>query len=102
MCGVLDAEDGHCALYFSLNRFNTVNSYNFFGEYYAKFVMFAVFTIGNVIYIALEIEYQFDPVTAKCSGVYSWTFFFRLVFVLLQTFFLFKNRTVCDLHSSHA
>jgi len=56
--------------------------------------MCAGFTLGNVVYIILEIQSQMSPSTTECSGTYGWTFVFRLVFIIAQTFFLFKNQTV--------
>ena len=64
-------------------------------------VMFVVeisgFALGNVVYIILEIQFQMSVTTVECSGTYGWTFVFRLVFIISQTFFLFKNQTVRSL-----
>ena len=55
------------------------------------------FALGNVVYIILEIQFQMSATTVSCSGTYGWTFVFRLVFIVAQTFFLFKNQTVRSL-----
>lgn len=52
------------------------------------------FTLGNVVYIILEIQFQMSSSTSECAGTYGWTFVFRLVFIITQTFFLFKNQTL--------
>jgi len=54
----------------------------------------AGFALGNIVYIILEIQFQMSSTTVPCSGTYGWTFVFRLVFIIAQTFFLFKNQTV--------
>ena len=51
-----------------------------------------VFGIGNLIYIGLEIEYEFNKeIPDYCSGTrYGWTFILHLLFVTVQTFFILK------------
>ena len=58
--------------------------------------LLTVFALGNIIYIGLEIAFLFSPdVPSYChSAVYDWTFILQLLFVVLQTYFLFKNPQV--------
>jgi hypothetical protein len=57
--------------------------------------MFTVFGVGNVIYLGLEISNWVHP-EADCNNEYSfgWTFIFRLIFIIVQTFVLFKDYKV--------
>ena len=58
----------------------------------------AVFAIGNLIYIGLELEYHLGGhVPAECNpAVFGWTFLFRLIFIVVQSFFIFKNSKVSE------
>jgi len=53
-----------------------------------------VFALGNAIYIAIEIQFHMRYSVHSCSGMNGWTFVFRIVFLVTQTYFLFKNPTV--------
>ena len=55
-----------------------------------------VFAIGNLIYVGLELEYHLGGhVPRECNPAdFGWTFVLRLIFLIVQTFFIFKNPKV--------
>lgn len=55
----------------------------------------AVFAVGNLIYVSLELEYALsDPPEGCKKQTYGWVYVFRFIFVLVQTFLLLKNSSV--------
>lgn len=51
-----------------------------------------VFSLGNLIYYGFEsASYIYLDESCYVRSKYGWTFFLRLVFVLLQTYFMFKR-----------
>jgi len=61
---------------------------------YLIFLTVLVFCVCNIIYISLEIENGSRPRVGCDNASYWWIFIFRLVFLLIQSFFLFKNNHV--------
>ena len=55
----------------------------------------AVFGMGNVVYCALEIQNVMRS-RAGCSEqyTYGWTYIPRMIFIVVQTFYLFKGTEV--------
>lgn len=52
------------------------------------------FGIGHLIYISLELENS-SHIAPGCSvNKFWWTYIIRLIFIVVQTFFLFKNQSV--------
>lgn len=63
----------------------------------------AVFGIANLTYISLEIDVLFSSEECGDPATYGWTFILHLIFVIMQTFFLFKvsevnNRNMLPAH----
>ena len=52
----------------------------------------SVFGAGNIVYCVLEVQNVMRP-RDQCADplTYGWTFIPRLIFIILQTFFLFKG-----------
>ncbi len=59
--------------------------------------MFAVFSLGNIIYLIMELEANMGESEYGCPNPpFGWIFIFRLLFTAAQTFFLFKNPVVSE------
>ena len=59
-------------------------------------ILYLVFAIGNVIYVGLELGYHLaGDVPNNCKTTFGWIFILRLIFIIIQSFFIFKNPKVC-------
>ncbi len=60
-------------------------------------ILFAVFSLGNIIYLIMELEANMGETESGCyNPPFGWIFIFRLLFTAAQTFFLFKNPVVSE------
>ena len=51
--------------------------------------------MGNVLFVIIEIEYyQNDRAPSSCHAPLLWPMYFHLLFILVQTFFIFKGFSV--------
>lgn len=61
-------------------------------------LLHAVFSLGNLIYYSMEIERSMkEDLGCKFTHVLGFTFILRMLFVLIQTYFIFKGPEVSQL-----
>ncbi len=64
----------------------------------SSFLIAVGFSVANLVYVGLEISHFYEIRSyPECEEVWPITYppFFHMTFILIQTFFIFKNRMVC-------